>query len=265
MKALLDAVAALAVAAGDAIMSVRDKGELHARAKADKSPVTDADMAADAVISKGLARIDPRTLIVSEEDGISEPEALAAMRKAGRYWIIDPLDGTKDFVAGTEDFTVNIALVEGAHAVLGCVYAPARRELYVASKQQGAYRSLAGKALTRINTKKVDPSAPLVLLSRFHRKGEQEKIAQWIAGARFQPVGSSYKYCVIATGAADLAVRYSPTSLWDTAAAQCVLTEAGGGMRALNGAELTYDGHAMVNPGFIAFGDERALALVQET
>lgn len=265
MNHLLDAVAALAVAAGDAIMVVRGNGQLGARAKADKSPVTDADMAADKVITQGLATLDPGTLIISEEGGVSEADALVSIRRAERYWLIDPLDGTRDFVAGTDDFTVNIALIEGAESVLGCVYAPARRELYLACKGQGARRALGEQMLIPIKTKNVDPQAPLVLLSRFHKQGEQERLATWLKGAHFQPVGSSYKYCVIAAGAADLAIRYSPTSLWDTAAAQCVLTAAGGGMRAIDGSELTYGGHAMVNPGFIAFGDERALALIRGT
>ncbi len=262
---ILHDVANLAVAAGAAIMTARAGGKLNQRSKSDQSPVTDADMAADAVISAGLRRLEPHTLIVSEEDGVAAVDVLAAMRRAGRCWIVDPLDGTRDFVAGTSDFTVNIALVEAGEPVLGCVYAPARGELYVGTKGHGALKGAGVESLEPIRTSRIDTNKPLVLLSRFHKQGEQERLAKWLGGARFQHVGSSYKYCVIASGAADLAVRYSPTSLWDTAAAHCVLNAAGGGMIGIDGEALVYDGHALVNPGFIAYGDERALEIFKSS
>ncbi|MEO5672721.1 MAG: 3'(2'),5'-bisphosphate nucleotidase CysQ, partial [Ramlibacter sp.] len=216
--------------AGAEVMAVYGT-EFASVVKDDASPLTEADLRADAVIREGLARHFPGVPVVSEE---SLPAALPPA--GGAYFLVDPLDGTKEFVAKTDQFTVNIALVEGGDVVAGVVLAPALGELFYAAVGKGAFRRDAG-GTRAIRAGRYEPQRPLRIVGSRSHGGA--RLADWLVALpvprEFTPAGSSLKFCRVAEGAADLYPRLGPTCLWDTAAAQCVLEQAGGGVTDLAG------------------------------
>jgi len=246
-------VGMIARAAGAAILDVYH-GDFAVETKADASPLTAADLAAQQVIMAGLARLDPPLPILSEE-AMALP--WSERRHWSRYWLVDPLDGTREFVKRNGEFTVNIALVEDRHSVLGVVLAPVSGELYVAEQGQGAWlQAQADAPWQRIRTRALGQPV-LVAGSRSHG-GVQGDVLQRVIGSDYQlvPLGSSLKFCLIARGAADVYLRLGLTSEWDTAAAQCVLEEAGGALLDLAGQPFRYNrGESLLNPEFIAVGD----------
>ena len=235
--------------AGDEVMAVY-AADFASSAKADGSPVTEADLRADRAIRQGLEAHFPGWCIVSEE---SSPDVAQA---AGRFFLIDPLDGTKEFVARNGEFTVNIALVEAGRAVAGVVLAPALGELFYAAQGLGAWR-LANGAAHRIQVAGSHAGPLRVLASRSHRGRRTD---EWMA-ALGRPVeiviaGSSLKFCRLAQGAADVYPRLGPTSQWDTAAGQAVLEAAGGAVLLADGTALRYGSdRPLINPDFVALGD----------
>jgi 3'(2'), 5'-bisphosphate nucleotidase len=268
----LPALEALARAAGERIMHVygavagRDDPRLGLATKADTSPVTAADLAAHHVIVGGLRAATPDIPIISEE-GVGESETLTAARalvRSGKpYWLVDPLDGTRDFIARSGEFTVNIAYVVGGRPRLGCVFAPVRDELYVGVEHGAAYVVEAGDRRRDLRTHAVVAGNVRMLVSRQHQADEAQALRAAFPAGQITPAGSSLKYCLIARGDADLAARRTPTMLWDTAAAEAVLVAAGGHMRTLAGAELRYDGDALENPPFVALGHDPRGELLQ--
>ena len=252
-SALLRQIGELARAAGEAILAVYH-GEFEVTRKDDQSPLTAADLAAQKVIMHGLARLDPQLPVVSEE-------ALAAAwseRKLwSRYWLVDPLDGTREFVKRNGEFTVNIALIDQHEPVLGAVLAPVTGELYVGARGQGAWmQPHDGAAWQAIRSRALAVPAT-VAGSRSHGGGQQD-VLQHLVGENFEQLslGSSLKFCLLARGAADVYLRRGPTSEWDTAAAQAVLEEAGGTVLDLQGEPLRYNrGESLLNPEFLAVGD----------
>jgi 3'(2'), 5'-bisphosphate nucleotidase len=243
----------IARAAGDAIMAVYHS-DFAVQTKADASPLTAADLAAQQVIVAGLTTLDPLLPVLSEE---AKARPWSERRHWSRYWLVDPLDGTREFVKRNGEFTVNIALIDDHRSVHGVVLAPVTGELYVAEHDQGAWlQAQAGDDWQRIRTRPLG-QPPVVAGSRSHG-GPQGAMLQQLIGGDWQlvPLGSSLKFCLIARGAADVYLRLGPTSEWDSAAAQCVLDEAGGAVLDLSGQPFRYNrGESLLNPEFIAVGD----------
>ena len=244
----------IAAAAGSAILAVYDTNYNIAH-KDYRKPLTEADLAAHRLIVEGLRRLTPSLPVLSEES-LDVPYA----ERAGwtRYWLVDPLDGTREFIKKNGEFTVNIALINGERPVLGVVHAPVGGALWGAWRDGGAYRrDVAGAAPRRLRTRA--PAEPLVVAgSRSHGSEREAGLLARLGAVEKLALGSSLKFCRIAEGAADLYLRLGPTSEWDTAAAQCVLEEAGGAVLDLAGAPLRYNSKdSLLNPDFLACGDPR--------
>ncbi len=246
---LAAAIRDLAVAAGEAIMAIYAT-PFESRLKADQSPVTEADEAAERLILAGLAELTPAIPVVAEE-------SVAAGRVpevAGRaFWLVDPLDGTKEFISRNGEFTVNIALIEAGRPVLGVVHCPAKGVTYHASGPGRAFRAVAEGAPEPIAARR--PSDGLVVMvSRSHRDRRTDEYLANFNVARLSEAGSSLKFCLVAAGEADLYPRLGRTCEWDTAAGHAVLAAAGGSVRTLAGEELRYGKPDFFNPDFAARG-----------
>ncbi|MEO7073630.1 MAG: 3'(2'),5'-bisphosphate nucleotidase CysQ [Rhodanobacter sp.] len=248
-------VGTIARAAGDAIVSIYHS-DFTVQTKADASPVTAADLAAQRVIVAALTTLQPALPVLSEE---SDAVPWDVRRHWSRYWLVDPLDGTREFVKRNGEFTVNIALIEDHRSVLGAVLAPVTGALYVAARDAGAWlQATAGGQWQRVRTRAL--AEPAVLAgSRSHGKMTEATLHALLGpAARRVALGSSLKFCLIAQGAADVYLRLGATSEWDTAAAQCVLHEAGGALIDLAGRPLAYNHKpSLINPEFVAVGDPR--------
>jgi len=248
----LDEVCALAGAAAEAIMRVYARDDFDVREKDDRSPLTAADLASHKVIVEGLRALTPDIPVLSEESADIDWDT---RRQWSRYWLVDPLDGTREFLKRNGEFTVNIALIDRHASVMGVVLAPVTGELYAASVDQGAFvrRGDAGQSTLRTR----QPASPLVVAgSRSHASERQLALLSGLGEYTKVPMGSSLKFCLIADGRADLYLRAGPTSEWDTAAAQCVLEQAGGRVMQLDGVPLAYNTKAsLLNPEFLAVGD----------
>ena len=242
---LLSDVGFLARRAGEAIEAVRG-GPLDAEEKADGSPVTRADRAAEAILVEGLRGLLAGVAIVSEEGDVE-----AAVAGAGStYWLVDPLDGTKEFLKGLPDYTVNVALVEAAVPVLGVIYVSAVDSLYLAARGLGA-RRLDARGETRLLAAPVAQPRRAVV-SRSHLTPETSALLTRLGVSETFARGSSLKMCAVAEGAADLYPRLGPTRLWDTAAGAAIAAEAGCDVVALDGTPLRYDlTRGLVHPGFL--------------
>jgi len=250
---LLQQVASLAREAGEAILVVYGE-EFEVQRKLDQSPVTAADLAAQRVITAGLAQLEGGLPVISEE---ARAAAWSERSAWTRYWLVDPLDGTREFIKRNGEFTVNIALIENHEPVLGVVLAPVTGELYAAARGQGAWlQSQVGSPWQRIATRDF-AQPPTVAGSRSHGGAGATLLDQLIGdGYQTMPLGSSLKFCLVARGDADVYLRRGATSEWDTAAAQSVLEEAGGAVLDLAGEPLRYNrGDSLINPEFIAVGD----------
>jgi 3'(2'), 5'-bisphosphate nucleotidase len=243
---------ALARRAGAAILDVY-AGSFTVEHKADDSPLTAADLAANRVILAGLRELAPDIPVLSEE---SASAPWAERRGWERYWLVDPLDGTREFVKRNGEFTVNIALIEDHVPVLGVVLVPVTGELYTGMAGAGAFLEAAPGAVPSAIAVRAAPATPVVAGSRSHSSPRQVELLSRLGGHVDRPIGSSIKFCLIARGDADLYLRVGPTSEWDTAAAQCVLEQAGGAVVDLAGQPLRYDTKAsLLNPEFLALGD----------
>jgi len=256
--ARLAALIALAGKAGDAIMAIYAKAFGH-ELKDDKTPVTEADTASEAVILEGLAEADPATPVISEEAAAAGhvPEV------EGAFYLVDPLDGTREFISRNGEFTVNIALIEEGRPVLGVVYAPARERIYCGKAGIGAAMAEAGSSAALANAQwrpiAVSPRSQgpwRVVASRSHRDERTEKFIAGLGEAMIVAAGSSLKFCLVAAGEADLYPRFGRTMEWDTAAGQAVLEAAGGAVVTEDALPLTYGKRerSLDNPAFIAGG-----------
>ena len=251
----------IAVQAGDAILNIYST-DFDVETKGDHSPLTQADLASHRIIVAGLAALTPDIPILSEE---STPPAFAVRRSWERYWLIDPLDGTKEFVSRNGEFTVNIALIVDHQAVLGVVGVPVQRLVYTgdtSSSEAFRYRVndlAAVPAPLHGRTRSGDD--PLVVVASRSHGGERLESYFEALRARFgaverTPVGSSLKLCILAEGRADLYPRFGPTSEWDIAAAHAVLAASGGELWATSGESLAYNTkESLLNPEFIAVAD----------
>lgn len=251
----LDRVVAIAKQAGDAIMPVYLKPRLSidVTIKQDGSPVSEADIIAHHLLVNALTQLTPDWPCLSEE---GSERSLQERQAWPCYWLLDPIDGTKEFLLQTGDFTVNVALIINHRVVLGVVYAPATEECYFASQSQGSFKQVRQLAPQSLSVRKVAPPALTVAVSRRH--GQVNLEALWATFPQYTHCqrGSSLKFCLIAEGLVDLYPRLAPTSEWDTAAAQCILEQAGGFVTDLQGEPLGYNQRdSLINPFFIAFGD----------
>lgn len=250
VRKLLEDVVALAVEAGDAIMEIYNGPAFQVTHKDDKSPLTAADIASHNAIVKGLQQITPEWPVLSEE---SESTPYETRREWSVFWLVDPLDGTKEFLKRNGEFTVNIALVEGDHPILGVVYAPASGKMYFAARGAGAFKQENGETLP-IRVQRGVEGAVRVIISRSHSGDETELYTKQYGKCEFVPMGSSLKFCLVAEGVADVYPRSGPTMEWDTAAAHCIVEEAGGTVTAANGSRFVYNKPNLLNPGFLVAG-----------
>lgn len=246
----------IARAAGEAILRVY-RSDFSVEQKLDRSPLTEADLAAHHIIVDALRALTPELPILSEESA-SLPWSERSLWT--RYWLVDPLDGTREFVKRNGEFTVNIALIDAHETVLGVVYAPVLDEMYFAwvgsEKSGGAFAQHTGDTEARSLHTRSRPATLIVAGSRSHADVRQLAVLEKIGAHELHALGSSLKFCRIAEANADLYFRHGPTSEWDTAAAQCVLEQAGGGVCQFDGAPLRYNrGESLLNPEFFAFGD----------
>jgi 3'(2'), 5'-bisphosphate nucleotidase len=245
--------------AGDAILEIYET-DFDVENKHDESPLTQADLAAHRIIADGLRELDGTVPLLSEESHPPEHPVRATWR---RYWLVDPLDGTKEFISRNGEFTVNIALVEEHRPRYGIVGVPARSVVYTGDAVTGVAARLDADGETPLHGRPMeDGRGPVVVASRSHG-GERleaylERVARVFPGLTRTPVGSSLKLCILAEGRADLYPRLGPTSEWDIAAAHAVLEAAGGALWAVSGAPLLYNAKAdLLNPEFIAVADGR--------
>lgn len=249
---LLLGTVALAREAGRAILGVY-ASEFIVRSKDDASPLTEADLRSQEILLRGLRRLAPEVPILSEE---AEPAPLATRARWDWLWIVDPLDGTREFVQRNGEFTVNVALVHGNRPVLGVVHAPALQQDHYACEGYGAFRSGADGAGQPLKVTLPAARPVRVVGSRSHRGSSLDGFLARLGPHEMVSVGSSLKFCMLAEGRADLYPRLGPTSEWDTAAGQCVLEQAGGQVVDLDGRPLEYNARpGLLNPHFIAFAD----------
>jgi 3'(2'), 5'-bisphosphate nucleotidase len=252
LHALLPPVLELARAAGREIMEVYAR-DFRVDEKADRSPLTDADLRSQKLILAGLARLTPGVPNVAE-DAAQVPFAERASWP--QHWLVDPLDGTREFVSRNPEFTVNIALVRGHLPVLGVVHVPAQARDYYASEGAGAFRQAANHPAEPIHALAKAAYPVRVVGSKSHRGDSLDGLLAKLGPHELKPVGSSLKLCLVAEGTADFYPRLGPTMEWDIAAAQAVLECAGGYVTDLDGQPLRYNTReSLLNPHFIAYGD----------
>lgn len=255
IHSLLPDVISIAKQAGAVIMRIYDE-PIDIVSKADNSPLTQADLSAHEIIETALKALTPTLPVLSEESDALSYDVRANWRC---YWLIDPLDGTREFIKRNGEFTVNIALIQKHSVVLGVVYAPALELLYFADAE-GAFRQEGGQKIHRIRARPLNLTDITVVSSRSHARngrlqGFVKNMGQQSALITLVQMGSSLKICMVAEGAADLYPRLGPTSEWDTAAAQCILEKAGGRIVNIQGSSLLYNSRdSLLNPEFMACG-----------
>lgn len=250
-KIAVDDIVSIAKEAGQAIMAVYEQ-DIEVQQKHDNSPLTQADLAAHNIIENSLSVLIPELPVLSEE---SAAIPFATRRQWGNYWLVDPLDGTREFIKRNGEFTVNIALIENHQPVMGVVFAPALNLLFYAARGQGAYRQLGSKTPQLIHARPFDSTQVTVAGSRSHAGEELLRFLDRMGPHMLISMGSSLKICLVAEGRADVYPRLGLTSEWDTAAAQCVLEEAGGRLVGLDGEPFRYNlKESLLNPHFFAVG-----------
>ena len=260
LKELMNPIVDLAVDAGKAILEVYAT-DFAVQSKGDASPLTQADLASHRLIVAGLETLTPDIPIISEEEGLP---AFEERGKWPRYWLIDPLDGTKEFVNRNGEFTVNIALIDSNRPILGVVHVPVQDKTYIGCEGHGAeLRDGGSTSAIRVADSSEQPVR--IVGSRSHRGSSLDAFLEKVGASDMLPMGSSLKFCVVAEGGADIYPRLGPTSEWDTAAAQAVVEQAGGTVLELDGRPLSYNAKSdILNPWFIVIGptDRDWLALL---
>ena len=251
-RKLLEELREIAEAAGTAIMAVYDS-DFAVELKDDSSPLTAADRASHQIIRDGLATLESAVPVLSEESPAEEVQDRAEWEC---FWLVDPLDGTKEFVKRNGEFTVNIALIENNRATIGIVLAPALGVEYRGALGSGAWRCGTDGLSVPISVSTPHAQPPRVVGSRSHPSAALAGFLEAMGPHELKPMGSSLKICLVADGQADVYPRLGPTCEWDTAAAQAILESAGGGMMDMAGQPLRYNTKDdLLNPHFLAFGD----------
>jgi len=249
---LLTPALEIAIEAGRRILEIYESG-FHVAQKDDHTPLTEADLAAHRIIADSLSALSPEIPVLTEE---STAIPFAERRLWQRYWLVDPLDGTREFIRRSGEFTVNIALIDGQEPVLGIIYAPVLGVYYYACRGEGAYKREATNKPQQIHVRRWDGGkATVVCSSATHRGKYLAKLLQNIGDYEVVTLGSALKSCLVAEGKADLYARLGPTSEWDTAAAQCIVEEAGGQITNTKLQPLRYNTkESLLNPHFLVFG-----------
>lgn len=255
---LLEIAKEAATKAGIEVLDIYDKGDFEAFEKDDESPVTSADYRANEIIMEMLTELTPKIPIMSEETEIASLQERANWK---RYWLIDPIDGTQEFIARSGDFSINIALIENNRPVIGVIYWPCGESLYFASQGHGAYKRCSSETKP-ISVRKFNVPSEDVVMIAISRRQSREPIFQRLTEKRtYQtlPTGScSLKSCFIAEGKADVFMRLGATGEWDTGASECIVNEAGGVIKAATFDPITYnERESVTNPDFVVLGDQR--------
>jgi 3'(2'), 5'-bisphosphate nucleotidase len=245
-RQLLEEIAVAAAEAGEAILKIVEGG-FEVETKQDESPVTIADRAAELIILAALAKAAPGVPVVAEE----EVAAGRIPAIGDTYFLVDPLDGTKEFIRGGDDYTVNIGLVAGGSPLLGAVFTPARGTFHAGLVGEGAWIE-DGDGRRPIRTRERGGSIAAVASKSHFTQATADYLAQAVGECDYVGIGSSLKFCIVAEGKADIYPRLAPTSEWDTAAAHAVLLAAGGRVDGPDGEALRYGKHAFLNRGFVA-------------
>lgn len=249
--ALLDEVLELARDAGRRILDYYE-GDYRVREKSDRTPVTDADLIAHHVLCAGLDALAAEVPIISEE---APAATLAERRTWPWYWLLDPLDGTREFIHGSGQFTVNVALMQAGRPRLGVIHVPVSGATYFACHGDGAFHQSRGAPPRPIQVRDTPRHPPVVAVSRSRRGPRLHRFLNNLGPHETIVMGSSLKSCLVAEGRADIYPCFGPTSEWDTAAAQCIVEEAGGRVTDLSLHTLQYNRReSMLNPPFFAFG-----------
>jgi 3'(2'), 5'-bisphosphate nucleotidase len=248
---LIEEICRLTVQAGEKVMRIYG-GEFSVTLKKDASPLTEADRLSHEFLLDRLTPIISGLPVISEESHEAAAPSPAAQH---RYWLIDPLDGTKEFLKRTNEFTVNVALIEAGKPSLGVVHAPALDLTYYAAQGFGAWRRQGVQAPQRIQTRSAPPSSMTVVASKDHAGPLVTAMLARLSQPILQSMGSSLKFCLVAEGKADIYLRDLPTMEWDTAAAQCVVEVAGGMVCTLDGQPLRYGKPGLKNPAIMTVGD----------
>jgi 3'(2'), 5'-bisphosphate nucleotidase len=244
-------VCELAREAGERIMHFY-RGGISVTWKRDASPLTSADSASHDLLMESLRSLTPEISVISEESD----EVINGIVAAGTsFWLVDPLDGTKEFIKGTNEFTVNVALIETGQPVMGVVYAPALNLIYYGSRNSGSWRKAGTDPITPISVRRADAARMSVVASKDHAGPLVGAMLARLANPQLQSMGSSLKFCLVAEGKADLYLRDLPTMEWDTAAAQCIVEAAGGGVYTLDGKSLQYGKPTLKNSAIMTVGD----------
>ena len=246
----LHAVCDIARAAGRDILDVYER-EFSVEHKEDRSPLTEADRAAHEIICAQLEALTPEVPVLSEESAKVDYEKRAGWK---RFWLVDPLDGTKEFINRNGEFTVNIALIDGHRPVLGVVYVPVTGLTYFAAAGHGAFRQKGECEVEPIQARHYQGGKPMIVASRSHAGPETEAFLKNVGEHDVVSMGSALKLCLVAQGTADVYPRLGPTMEWDTAAAQCVVEAAGGRVTDLERRPLTYNKSSLLNPFFMVTG-----------
>jgi 3'(2'), 5'-bisphosphate nucleotidase len=250
MKLLLQQIIQLAEQAGEAILEVyqRDITEQGIQAKADDSPLTAADLAAQQIICERLQQLTPDIPLLSEEAAATP---WSERQYWDRFWLIDPVDGTKEFIKRNGEFTVNIALIERGKAVLGVIHAPVLQKTYAALKGEGALVQEQGEQYRIHVSRPIPGEAIRVVGSRSHPSPELADYVQQFAEHDIVAVGSSLKFCLVAEGSAHVYPRFGPTMMWDTGAGHIIAEEAGASVQFTGLGDAVYHRDELLNPNFI--------------
>jgi 3'(2'), 5'-bisphosphate nucleotidase len=250
---LLEQVSRAVCEAGRQLMHFYE-GDTDVTFKGDNSPLTAADCVAHNFLLQALQDITPGIDAVSEE---SPEDHRSSLTRSKSWWLVDPLDGTKEFVKRTDEFTVNVALVEGGQPVLGVVHAPALKRTYYGVRNWGAWCQNRQEHPIQISTRQAGSSRLNVVASRDHAGPLVSAMLARLTNPQLASMGSSLKFCLVAEGKADIYLRDLPTMEWDTAAAQCIVEAAGGGIYSLDGQTLRYGKPGLRNPAIMTVGDTR--------
>jgi len=253
MNTLLSNIITIAQQASQQILTIYH-GDFSSQLKTDKTPITAADLAAHETITKGLKQLTPDLPILSEE---SASIPFAERQQWQRYWLVDPLDGTKEFIAKNDEFTINIALIENHKPILGVIFAPVLNICYFATHEQGAFKQIGNSMPEKMHARAWQGGKLTIASSRRHGVDKLQNFLQQFSDYSVLYRGSALKFGLIAEGAADVYLRLGPTSEWDTAAGQCILEEVGGAVMDLNGNSFCYNTkESLLNPEFFAVGDK---------
>ncbi len=249
-------VCKIAQSAGEKILEIYNQEEFDINIKYDNSPVTEADLISHQIIESGLKKITPNIPILSEE---SEPIDYEIRKNWKQFWLVDPLDGTKEFIGRTGEFSINIALIENNRPILGVIFAPILNTYYYASIFTDSSKKIENNNPIKISCKKINKNNIKIAVSRRH--DDDERVKEFMSSLSAKNIelilmGSAIKICAVAEGLVDIYPRFGPTSEWDTAAGQIILERSGGKILNLNdNNSLDYNKKDLINPNFLAISD----------